>query len=94
MNIKVKDNKMSSKDVVVLLSALLIGILAYNLGAYMNIIHPINTTTLYDYREINCDDIVRYTDEQNNRGKLVCEITMTAEDDNIRIFSGKGSIDD
>lgn len=94
MNIKVKDNKMSSKDVVVLLSALLIGVLAYNLGAYMNIIHPINTTTLYDYRETGCDEINARPNHYTGQMDLVCEITMQEEDDNLRIFVGKGSIDD
>lgn len=34
--------------------------------------------------EVQCDDIVRYTDED----QLVCEINMRAEDDNIKIFKG------
>jgi len=42
-----------------------------------------------EYREIPCDSI-----EQSTRGNLVCQINLQYEDDNIRVFKGKGSIDD
>jgi hypothetical protein len=39
--------------------------------------------------EIECNDIVRGDD-----GVLRCEVIMLAEDENIRIYVGEGSLDD
>ena len=61
----------------------------YNFGHMTPSTEPEGTVLSSEYQEISCNDIIM---EKN--GQLVCEINMKQEDDNIRVFKGKGALDD
>lgn len=55
-----------------------VGLVSYDSGYLMPHVVKDPTAGLH---EVACDDIVR-----DPNGKLVCEVTMRAEDDNLKIF--------
>lgn len=69
---------------------LVIGLLAcscviwgYNAGQMNTLLQDDRTVISKDYKEIDCNDVVRGTD-----GQLVCEINMDYEDDNLKLYKG------
>lgn len=63
---------------VVVLLLITVALWGYNFGS----LQPrVVEDDLQGYKEIGCSDIAR-----NKDGILVCEVAITAEDDDIRIF--------
>lgn len=65
------------------------GLWGYNIG-HLDAPQPAVDYHLDNMHEVSCNDIVSMPPD----GKPVCEVNMNAEDDNIRIFKGNGSIND
>lgn len=64
---------------LVVATVAIIALLAFHAGKKDN--------GLADYTNVSCNDIIREID-----GRLVCEVNMQQEDDNILIYRGKGTI--
>lgn len=68
--------------IVALLIAIM-GLALFILGTY----YPsVSDERLKGLEKVSCDDIIRY-----DTGRLVCEVNMQSEDDNLHIYKGRGT---